>query len=824
MYTTYPPTAMTNAPNESDCTSCHSGTLNPTTSNLANLKLTNTFTGGGYIPDSTYTLTLSYSQSGISTFGFEITVLDDKNAPAGTLTSGTGSAKGTKTVIGKTRQYLYQTSTGGSGSKSWTFTWKAPSTNVDTVEFYAIVNAANGDGKEQNDQIYAKTFRIGPSNLLPVATINVSKSTVCVGDTVTYYGSGTNNPTSYRWRFKSGNPSVSTAQNVIRKYFSTGSFRDTLWVENAKGESAPVTIVMNVVASPIVNILNLSGKDTTCEGDTILLLATGSGITKYEWTGAINLPNNDTIKVTKSGSYNVTASNAGGCSDEANTNVDIVFIPRPTAILVADLIKDTACEGDVITYTSTPGFKNYYFLINNSTVITSKTNSYQHKDTGKVTVQVAVENNFCIGTPSSVITKYIQPKLPKPVITCGNNTTSSVEFNWTNDPDASSYLVSEDTGKTWISPNGNFSHSISGLPFQTDVVLWVKAQKTGICTDGNIATQICTSLPCSNITYDLEKSDTLVCVNDSAKITLKNISLTNYAISYNGSAYTTNNEFWFTPTLNSQNLLIEIIDSNGLSCPPFKINTKVNVEVEPFNVYSSQSLPCDNMLIITPAVMGADNHILSLIKNDTVVVDSQKSTFSYAFFKSSDVFKVVTYGYRCKVESEKFSVNVSNVKADFTISNPSNASYTFTDITKNAKTNNQWVFGDGNTDNNKATVSHTYTQNGNYDMQLIVTDSFDCFDTAKQQIILNNVSVKSINGVNISVFPNPAKDFIKIETASKIDNLKMSIFDINGKAIVRNQAINSNENIDISTYETGIYTVYLNNGKQETSFKIIKTK
>lgn len=66
LYGSNPPSAMTNAPNESDCTSCHSGSLNPVPANLANMTLTGTFTGGGYIPDSSYSITLSYSQSGIN--------------------------------------------------------------------------------------------------------------------------------------------------------------------------------------------------------------------------------------------------------------------------------------------------------------------------------------------------------------------------------------------------------------------------------------------------------------------------------------------------------------------------------------------------------------------------------------------------------------------------------------------------------------------------------------------------------------------------------------------------------------------------------------
>ena len=82
----------TGAPSETTCTSCH-GTYSLQTSgtNHSRIKLTGNFTNGGYIPDSTYKITVTYKESGKSKFGFQVTALKDQSGsyptPAGSFTS-----------------------------------------------------------------------------------------------------------------------------------------------------------------------------------------------------------------------------------------------------------------------------------------------------------------------------------------------------------------------------------------------------------------------------------------------------------------------------------------------------------------------------------------------------------------------------------------------------------------------------------------------------------------------------------------------------------------------------------------------------------------
>ena len=173
----------TNAPSEGNCTSCHTGTsLNGGSGSTSDMTLVDVNGGAGYKPDSTYTLKLKYKQNSISRFGFSITALDDKNKePAGDFTiTSTRTQKRTKTVSGKTRQYVEHTNAGTASTSTnnteWEFKWKAPSSNVGTIKFYAIVNATNASGTNAGDQIYAKVFDMKLDGL-SIATAN-AKDTV----------------------------------------------------------------------------------------------------------------------------------------------------------------------------------------------------------------------------------------------------------------------------------------------------------------------------------------------------------------------------------------------------------------------------------------------------------------------------------------------------------------------------------------------------------------------------------------------------------------------------------------------------------------------
>lgn len=823
-YSNTPPVSMTGAPSESECTSCHSGSVNPTPSNLNNLTLTLPFTAGGYVPDSTYSVTLSYTQSGISKYGFQVTALTkSSNNPCGTLTSGTGSTKLTATISGKTREYITHSS---SNSGTWVFSWKAPSNPNDSVIFYVAVNATNSNSGTGGDQVYLKQFIFGPSALLPKASITVSNDTVCVGDTVYFTGSGTNSPTAYNWKFR-GNPSTSTAQNPKVVYTSAGLFTDTLRVTNAKGVSAPAVVTIRVNAKPVASITSVSPNDTICQGDTVVLTANTLAGAKYLWNTGNSNDNLQTLKVAKSGVYNVTVTNSAGCA-ATSSSVTITVNPKPIVSLAASA--DSVCAGSAILFTATPtGAASYIFSRNGTVVQNTSSNTYNHTFTAADTISVVAVNG-CQSTPALKLVKFF-PKLNAPTVSCGNPTTSSVTFNWTSVNGTTGYQVSIDSGKTWITPSSGstgLSHTVSGLGFNKTIALEVRGITTAPCNfTSSSGSTYCTTLSCSGVTYNVVIGDTLICPGDSTSITIKNISAPKFSIKFNNGSYKKDSVFWVKPTTKTQ-YPFELIDSANLACPPATFTASVNVENP--GTLAIQVLPGTTVCAGTPLIISSSNTSFTsydLQVNGNTVQTKTTPSFTFNGVANNNSLRLVgTSAGGCKVTSAASQITVNPLpKVGFTATvNKRTVNF---DDTTSTTSGRVWNFGDNTPVETAKAPSHTYATVGTFDVKLIVQDANQCRDSVSKQITTNNVAIGEIAGLSgLEVYPNPAQGKVTIAfNWAGAENIQLKITDLAGKAVwsetISTVGVQSHT-VNMETFAAGMYLLHLQTSDGETTVKILK--
>lgn len=168
-----PATGYTDAPGESDCTGCHAGSPITSGSDWSNIVLAKT---GGSLssiaPNSSNAMTLSFSSSSSTKFGFEMVVVPTSatgsSNSVGTFSVGTSSIVQTSTTSSPTRVYLMHTSTGtaaSSGTKTWSFNWVTPVGFSGGATFYVALNEADGDNSNSGDNIYLKSFS---TTVLPV--------------------------------------------------------------------------------------------------------------------------------------------------------------------------------------------------------------------------------------------------------------------------------------------------------------------------------------------------------------------------------------------------------------------------------------------------------------------------------------------------------------------------------------------------------------------------------------------------------------------------------------------------------------------------------
>ena len=153
------PTGKTCAPGESNCTMCHSGSVNDGSS-----VSTITFSGlnNEYVPGTTYDLNLSLL-NGANKNGFQLVVLDsisESNAGSILITD----VVNTQISSGNSRTYLNHTSNGNSLS-TWDFQWTAPNNDVGPIKIYYAYNIAGYPfSNTAGDIIYTNYITLRPSS------------------------------------------------------------------------------------------------------------------------------------------------------------------------------------------------------------------------------------------------------------------------------------------------------------------------------------------------------------------------------------------------------------------------------------------------------------------------------------------------------------------------------------------------------------------------------------------------------------------------------------------------------------------------------------
>ncbi len=159
----------TGAPGESTCTGCHTGS--PINDGLGSVVISSPDLGIGweYMTGDTYTINVTVSRVGAPLFGFDLVCLTG-TTPAqngGTLvvtnTAETHILNATVSAVVR-KNMTHKLNAGvATDTKTFTFEWIAPTTNVGNVTFYCTGNAANGNGAKTGDHIYSTSQVVTPA-------------------------------------------------------------------------------------------------------------------------------------------------------------------------------------------------------------------------------------------------------------------------------------------------------------------------------------------------------------------------------------------------------------------------------------------------------------------------------------------------------------------------------------------------------------------------------------------------------------------------------------------------------------------------------------
>ena len=84
----------------------------------------------------------------------------------------------------------------------------------------------------------------------------------------------------------------------------------------------------------------------------------------------------------------------------------------------------------------------------------------------------------------------------------------------------------------------------------------------------------------------------------------------------------------------------------------------------------------------------------------------------------------------------------------------------------------------------------------------------------------------NLSKLNIKIYPNPAQDFIAIQSDMQDNNLTVSLIDELGKVIQTNEILQGSTLciMDLTTVNNGIYFVKVVSAKDNKTFKILVSK
>ena len=160
------PTGKTGAPGETNCTDCHTGTVQSGDVNALVITDANGIVTD-YEPGTTYNVAVTFTTAAARN-GFEVVALrNSNNSQAGTMIAGTGN----QVVNGSAGKKYVTHTTAGNALSAWTFQWTAPATNVGQVKFYLATNQTNANGQSTGDVI-----RLSQHSITSTSTVGIKEN------------------------------------------------------------------------------------------------------------------------------------------------------------------------------------------------------------------------------------------------------------------------------------------------------------------------------------------------------------------------------------------------------------------------------------------------------------------------------------------------------------------------------------------------------------------------------------------------------------------------------------------------------------------------
>ena len=340
-------------------------------------------------------------------------------------------------MVGRSEVRTY--STPQNGANTYTWSWVGASGGTIATPNAASTNitfgTTNGTYQLQVTETTTATgcqvstvFAIEVTNI-PVPDINPKQPNICVGTTTTYTTAAiTNN--QYRWTVTGGTIQTADATNW-RTVAANGNSITVLWNTAGNGsvkveERVGATSVqgettVSIVISPAVNGRVVSVEDAqVCDGNgTFIRIASSEPDVSYRLKNLANgsymgpsvggtgadllIPTGELLHSQSPYNIAVVAFNLA-CELELANKPQVTVRPAPVVTLVSDATDNKFCAGTSVSFTATPAYSNYLFMVDGASAQNGINNTFSTSglvNNSQVYVR-ASDSNGCIGQSNTL--------------------------------------------------------------------------------------------------------------------------------------------------------------------------------------------------------------------------------------------------------------------------------------------------------------------------------------------------------------------------------------------------------------------------------------
>ncbi len=595
-------------------------------------------------------------------------------------------------------------------------------------------------------------------NPTPTVTATSSSSSICTGNSVTLTGGGA---TTYNWMPGNLNGATQTVTpGSTTTYTMTGTSAGC-------SNTAQVTVVVG--APPTVTATATDA--TICSGGSTSL--TGSGAATYTWMPGSLSGTTVTVSPTTTTTYTVTGSTGPGCNSTSLVTVTVSAPPTVTATAGST----TICNGGSTTLTGS-GATNYTWMpgsLSGTTVTVSPSTTTTYTVTGS-------GNPGCTGTGTLTVTVN-----PSPTVTA-TSTGSTI-----CDGASATLNASGATSYTWM-PGNLTGSSVSVSPNATTT--YTVTGDNGGCTDVDMVTITVNALPA----VTASSSNASICAGGMITLTGAGASTYNWQpVNQNGTSITD------TPA-SSMTYTVTGTDANGCE------NTAmVSVTVDPLPTISvtGNSIICPGDTITLTGNGGVTYAWQPGGQSTASITETPGASTTYTVTGTDANGCSNTATHVVTVDTPPATPTILVAGTTFT-SSVTGASY-------------QW-FLNGNPIPGATGQSHVVTQTGVYTVEVYSANGCGSGQSAGMNDPLGTIDVTNVTVIHATPNPNDGHFVLSFSIASA-DNYIVEIYNALGQ-VVYSEALNSfhgdyRQDIDLSMYGRGLYTVRLRSAHNETVLKVI---